>query len=62
VMVSEISGVEKMVAESALERTSKIKLAALVALGAEPARAEALIQEAGGNLRLAIARLVPDRN
>jgi N-acetylmuramic acid 6-phosphate etherase len=62
VMVSEISGVEKMVAESALERTGKIKLAALVALGAEPARAEALIQEAGGNLRLAIARLVPDRN
>jgi N-acetylmuramic acid 6-phosphate etherase len=61
VMVSEISGVEKMVADSALEKTGGIKLAALVALGAEPARAETLIQEAGGNLRLAIARLVPGR-
>jgi N-acetylmuramic acid 6-phosphate (MurNAc-6-P) etherase len=61
-MVSEISGVEKMVAESALARTGNIKLAALVALGAEPTHAETLIGEAEGNLRLAIARLVPDRD
>ena len=57
-MVSEISGVDTGAAETALERTGDIKFAALVALGAEPAQAKALLKEAGDNLRVAIKRLL----
>lgn len=54
-MVCEISGVERSTAEAALARTEgDIKLAALVALGAEPEQAVAALNEANHNLRVAI--------
>lgn len=58
VMVGAISGVSQQAAEAALERSGgNIKLAALVALGAEPERASALLREAGDNLRIALSKM-----
>ncbi len=57
VMVGEIAGVDAKAAEAALEQASgSIKLAALIALGASPEEAAALLDQAGGNLREAIGR------
>jgi N-acetylmuramic acid 6-phosphate etherase len=57
-MIREISGVEKMVAQHALERADgDIKLAALIALGAEADQGAAALREAGNNLRAAIDHL-----
>lgn len=56
-MVCEISRVERPVADAALDRSGgSIKLAALVALGAKPEEAAAMLQATGDNLRLALAR------
>ena len=56
-MICEISGVGRSAAEKALDRTGgNIKLAALVAIGAEPEDAAAALREAGDNLRIAISR------
>ncbi|PSJ38009.1 N-acetylmuramic acid 6-phosphate etherase [Allosphingosinicella deserti] len=61
IMVGTISGVSRSQAEAALEQSGgRIKPAALVALGAAPDQASALLQDAGDNLRLAIARLRGD--
>ena len=55
-MVEAISGVAAADAEAALERAGgDIKLASLIALGADPGRAAEALREAGGNLRLGIA-------
>ncbi len=57
-MVCQISGADQPLAGAALERMGgSIKLAALSALGAEPENAIALLKQAHGNLRHAIARL-----
>ncbi len=57
-MICEISGVKRPAAETALDRTGgNIKLAALVALGAEPEGAASVLREAGDNLRIAISRI-----
>jgi N-acetylmuramic acid 6-phosphate etherase len=57
-MVEEISGVDAPAAEAALERAGgDIKLASLVALGADPDRAAEALREAGGNLRIGIEKI-----
>ncbi|MDP8912025.1 MAG: N-acetylmuramic acid 6-phosphate etherase [Pseudomonadota bacterium] len=57
-MICEISGVARSEAETALDRTGgNIKLAALVAFGAEPEDAASVLREAGDNLRIAISRI-----
>ncbi len=57
-MVEEISGVEAAAAQIALERAGgDIKLASLIALGAERDRAAEALREAGGNLRLGIEKI-----
>jgi N-acetylmuramic acid 6-phosphate etherase len=62
-MICEISGVAKAAAETALDRTGgNIKLAALVALGADGEDAASLLNEAGGNLRVAISRIAAPRS
>ncbi len=54
-MIREISGVERTVAEQALDRAKgDIKLAALVALGAEAELGAEALRQAGDNLRTAI--------
>jgi N-acetylmuramic acid 6-phosphate etherase len=59
-MICEISGVGRPAAETALERSQgRIKLAALIALGAEPGDAEAALRDADDNLRQAITRFRP---
>lgn len=57
-IVARIAGVDRQRAAAALERSDgSIKHAALAALGAAPGHAAELLDEAGGNLREAIARL-----
>ena len=57
-MICEISGAARSVAETALdEGGGNIKLAVLVALGAEPKDAASVLRDAGDNLRIAISRL-----
>lgn len=57
-MICEISGVARPAAETALDQAGgKIKLASLIALGAEPEEAASVLREAGDNLRLAISRI-----
>lgn len=61
-IICEISGVEKAVAEHALDQADgDIKLAALLALGAEPEQGEEALHEAGDNLRTAIERIAAAR-
>jgi N-acetylmuramic acid 6-phosphate etherase len=61
-MVCEISGVARSAAEKALDRSGgNIKLAALVAHGAEPENAAALLRDTGDNLRIAISRMAAER-
>jgi len=57
-MICEIAGVEKSIAEEALARADgDIKLAALIALGSDPASGAAALQAAGGSLRIAIEQM-----
>ena len=57
-MICEISGVERPAAVAALDRTGgNIKLAALVAMGAEPDDAASMLRQAGDDLRIAISRI-----
>lgn len=57
-MVEEISGVGHPVAQAALDRAGgDIKLASMIALGADPDRGAEALREAGGNLRLGIDRI-----
>ncbi len=57
-IVSEIAGCERDAAAEALESCGgRIKAAALVVQGAEPAEAERLLSNAGGNLRAALGEL-----
>jgi N-acetylmuramic acid 6-phosphate etherase len=57
-MVSAISDVDVAVAEKALELAADdIKLAVLIALGAEPAEGDAALRSAAGDLRKAVASL-----
>jgi N-acetylmuramic acid 6-phosphate etherase len=62
-MVADLASVDLPAAENALERAaSNIKLAVLIALGADAAQAEKVLTTNGGNLRRAIAALeMPDR-
>jgi N-acetylmuramic acid 6-phosphate etherase len=54
-IVVRIAGVEAEAAEAALDQAGgDIKLAALIALGSDPARGAAALREAGDNLRTAI--------
>ena len=56
-MVSQITGVDRAAAEAALERSGgSIKLASLLALGADVEEARQALDEAGGNLRAALSR------
>lgn len=56
-MVSDLAGVERPVAERALEQArDDIKLAVLIALGCDLRKGEALLDAAAGNLRVAIDR------
>jgi N-acetylmuramic acid 6-phosphate etherase len=55
-IVAGISGVAEPIAEAALHRSGgRIKIAALIALGAEPEAATAALAAAGGDLRQALA-------
>jgi N-acetylmuramic acid 6-phosphate etherase len=57
-MVSDIGGVELPAAEQALAAAGgDIKLAALIALGAEPEEARGALQSTNGNLRMAIGKV-----
>lgn len=57
-MICDISGVEKEIAEAALARANAdIKLAILIALGADPERGAALLQASRGNLRIALEQI-----
>lgn len=57
-MICEISGVDRPVAEAALDRAGgDIKLAALIALGADAERGTSALSEAGDNLRVAMERI-----
>jgi N-acetylmuramic acid 6-phosphate etherase len=57
-MIGEISGVERIAAEHALDRADgDIKLAALIALGADAEQGAAALREAGDNLRTAIEHI-----
>jgi N-acetylmuramic acid 6-phosphate etherase len=57
-MVVEISGVDLRAAEAAFEQAGgDIKLASLIALGADPDRGAEALREAGGNLRLGIEKI-----
>ena len=63
VMVGEISGASRPTAEAALEQAGgNVKLAALIAMGAGPERAAALLDRAAGNLRDAIERHDSDQS
>ena len=56
-MVGEISRIDRAAAETALDRAGgDIKLGALLGLGIDKERAVAWLREAGGDLRVAIAR------
>ncbi|QAY76191.1 N-acetylmuramic acid 6-phosphate etherase [Sphingosinicella sp. BN140058] len=60
-MVSEISGVSRPKAEAALERAGgRIKPAALVALGVDPAAAATILRDCGDDLRQALERFQAD--
>lgn len=57
-IVAEIAGCSHEAAAGALDASrGRIKPAALIAHGAEPAAAEKLLQDAGGNLRVALSLL-----
>jgi N-acetylmuramic acid 6-phosphate etherase len=57
-IIAEIAGCSQEAAAAALDASQgRIKPAALIAHGAEPAVAEKLLQEAGGNLRVALSLL-----
>lgn len=62
VIVGEISGAGKEMVETALERAGgNIKLAALIALGADPDQGAAALRATGDNLRAAIESLAAAR-
>jgi N-acetylmuramic acid 6-phosphate etherase len=57
-MICDISGVEKEIAEAALARANAdIKLAVLIALGADPEQGAALLEASHGNLRTALEKI-----
>ncbi len=61
-IVAEIAGCAPETAEQALQSCSgRIKPAALVVQGADPAEAERLLSQSGGNLRASIAELARSR-
>lgn len=61
-MISEVTGVEKPIAEDALERAGgDIKLAMLIASGETLEQGAASLQAAGGNLRAAMVRSKSDK-
>lgn len=60
-MVCEIGGVDRPTAQAALERAGgDIKLAVLIASGADDARAAAALRDADDNLRTAMERIARD--